>query len=138
VSGLLIRWRDPALWPGVLAHVPPGCQVVRERDRAEQAGVAAFASLDKRRRRQYTDMWLAALDLGLQPSGLLLVNLLSLASVIGHRSPRMPRAMNQFCIEQKVWCRVPGKLYPHPRDGDLPGQRSFCYLVIEAAPADRA
>jgi hypothetical protein len=135
MSGLLIRWRDPALWPGVLAHVPAHHRVVSDPVCAEQIGVSAFAELREPRRGQFTELWIAALHLGLQPSGLLLVNLPALAPVLGHTSSTVPKAMNRFCLHQQLWCRVPGKLYPHPR-GDAPGQRSRSYLVIEPAAAE--
>jgi hypothetical protein len=129
----LIRWQDPALWPDVLELVPPGFVAVTDRDRAGELGYLACGGLAPLQREQYRLLWEAALDTGFQPSGLLVTCLVTLAPVLGHTSATVPKQFARFCVEEKLWVRVPGKLYPHPR-GDVRGRRSRCFLVIERAP----
>ena len=38
--------------------------------------------------------------------------------------------IGRFCIENSVWCRVPGQLYPYPQ-GTAPEHRARSYLIIE-------
>lgn len=98
-------------------------------DRAATLGHDLFAGLPPRQRHQYGLLWEAALGEGFQESGLLLLCLSALSHVLGHTSPIVPKRFGRFCADQRLWCRVPGKLYPHPRWG-APGQRARSYLVL--------
>lgn len=124
-----IRWRDPGLWPYVQRHIPAGYTVVTDLDQATKLGHAVFAGLVPYRRDQYGLLWDAALDTGWQPSGLLPVCLAALAPVLWHGSSTVPKRFGRFCLDEGLWCRVPGKLYPPRRDG-APGERCRCYLIL--------
>jgi hypothetical protein len=126
----LIRWRDAALWPKVQQHVPAGYRAVSDVDRALEIGLEAFSGLYSLQQQQYTALWEAAIERGLQPSGLLLTCVSTLSPVIGHTSPTVAKRFGRFCATQRLWCRVPGRLYPAPRE-DAPGQRTRCHLILE-------
>lgn len=125
-----VYWRSQALWPGLTDAVPAGYRAVTYRARAEHRAADVMACLDPKRHSQFNALWSAALDEGFQPSGLLLVCLSALAPVLGHSSPTVPKRFGQFCLSHRLWCRVPGKLYPHPRV-DAPGERCRAYVVLE-------
>jgi len=116
-----------------MAHVPAGFVAVTDRARASELGAEACAGLAPLQREQYGLLWETVLDAGFQPSGLLVACLTALAPALGHTSATVPKRFGQFCTQQGLWVRVPGKLYPNPR-GDVPGRRSRCYLVLDRAP----
>lgn len=126
-----IRWRDPVLWPYPLSCVPVGYTAVTDADQAYGIGLNAFRSgdLPSQLHKHFVTLWDVMLRKGFQPSGLLLACLSTLPPVLGHTSDIIPKRLARFCYTMNVWCRVPGKLYPHPR-GDIPGQRTRCYLVL--------
>jgi len=130
---VLIRWQDPALWPAVRAQVPPGFVAVIDRARASELGDEACIGLAPLQQQQYRLLWETVLDVGFQPSGLLVACLATLAPVLGHTSATVLKRFGKFCAEQRLWVRVPGPLYPNPR-GDAPGRRSRCYLVLDTDP----
>lgn len=132
MKGRRIYWRSPELWPGLTDGIPPGYRAVTCRARADRRAADVMADLDPKRHTQFHMLWSAALDQGFQPSGLLLVCLSALAPVLGHSSATVPKRFGQFCLTRRLWCRVPGKLYPYPR-ADAPGERSRAYLVLESA-----
>lgn len=125
-----VYWQHRRLTPAVLGHVPPGYRAVLTKDdaTARWCDVADRVALPPQRREHFETLWTAVLD-GLQPSGLLVACLTSLAPLLGHTSNILPKRFGRFCIENSVWCRVPGKLYPYPR-GTAPEYRARSYLII--------
>lgn len=127
-SKTYIRWRDPVLWPNVLATVPPGYEPVDDRDAADSLAEATFRHLASRKLDQYRTLWKAALDAGLQPSGLLLMRIAHLAPAIGLTSKAVPEQWFKLLCDHGVLHYVPGSLYPH---GSGPGAtRTRCYLIL--------
>lgn len=127
-SKTYIHWRHPVLLQGVLAAVPPGYEPVTDRATADSVAETAFGHLDSRKRHQYRTLWKAALDTGLQPSGLLLMRITHLAGAIGLRSKAVPEQWSKLLRDYGVLHYVPGRLYPH---GSRPGPtRTRCYLIL--------
>lgn len=125
-----IRWQDPALWPGTLRHVPPGFTPVVCADEAKpliRPHIQA-AGLPPWRASVFETLWNAALDRGMQPSGLLLLRLDDLSEVIGHSTTGTVRRWAQFCHRRGLWVNVPGKLMPPPSPGS--GLRTRAYLTV--------
>lgn len=127
-----VHWHDTQLVRGILRHVPPGYRAVTTRTDADVRFYTALAQsprLPPQRRAHFETLWKAILDEGLQPSGLLVACLRAMGPVIGHTSPILPNRLAKFCFTNRVWCRVPGSLYPAPR-GTAPEQRARAYLII--------
>lgn len=132
----IIRWRDPVIWPGMLQHVPPGFEVVTDRFSAKQLidSHIAAAGLPATRAAHFRRLWVAWLDRGMQPSGLVLSRLEDLTDVLGHSTTGTIRRWMQFCKRRPLCVNVPGKLLPARNAGS--GERTRAFLVIR--PATRA
>lgn len=112
----------------MLATVPHGYQPVRDRESADALADAAFRGLPQRQLDHYRALWNAALDDGLQQSGLLLLRLGALAPRIGLTSKTTPMRWCNYLTERQILHRVPGRLYPH---GSRPGPwRTRSYLIL--------
>lgn len=129
-----VRWHDRHLTPAILRNVPPGYRAVLTAEEATTrwCEVSDRAALPPVRRAHFETLFSAVLE-GLQPSGLLVACLASHSPLLGHTSPILPKRFGRFCIENSVWCRVPGKLYPLPR-GTAPEYRARSYLIITPEP----
>lgn len=129
----MIRWRDRALWPSVLASIPAGYDVARDRHAADERAYHLMNMLlPPRRAEHFATLWDTSLDTGLQPSGLLLACLAALPRPEGHASGITARRFGAFVLNHKLWHYVPGKLYPATCD-TVPGDRLRAYVVLRPA-----
>lgn len=128
-----IRWQDPLLWPADLAYVPEGYVAVTQRPAARRRIRDALADdpeLSNLNRGRYAALWNACLTRGMQPSGMVLVNMNSLTEWFGFGSRLIPNRFGRWCTAHHVWVYVPGKLAPYPQ-GTAVGRRTRVYLVIQ-------
>lgn len=135
----VIRWRDPVLWPGMLRHVPQGFEAVTDpQDARGLIGPQIVAAgLPEIRAEHFQTLWMAWLDRGMQPSGLVLSRLGALTDAIGHESTGTIRRWMQFCQRRRLCVYVPGKLSPSRNAGS--GERTRAFLVVkESEPAVRS
>jgi hypothetical protein len=133
-----IRWSDRTLSPYEQSFVPAGFRPVVQLGAARKRfqGVLAAAELSPRLVEQYAALWDTCLPHGMQESGLVLACLRVLADSAGWTSSTVPKGWCAFCVEQRVWVRIPGRLAATPsgtRDPSI-GQRVRAYLVIEPVP----
>lgn len=130
-----IRWRDPVLWPGLREAVPAGYEVVTDRATADAVAEDTFTRLSPVRRSRYRTLWKTALDTGLQPSGLLLMRIHTLASAVSLKSKTVPGQWYKHLTMHNVLLYVPGQLYPV---GSHPGNiRTRCYLILQPVSASK-
>lgn len=129
----MIRWRDRALSPSALNSIPAGYEVARDRNAADQRAYQLMDMLlPPRRAEHFATLWDTSLDIGLQPSGLLLVCLDALPRPEGHVSGITAKRFRAFVLNHNLWHYVPGKLYPATCD-TVPGDRLRAYVVLRPA-----